>query len=120
MKFSLKLRHQDKEVLDELIQFFGCGQVYIQRDKRQNHSLCYRYEVQNKKELLERIIPFFVQNPPRLPSRMRDFELFTQIMAESKRFKPDFGRVEELKSKMHWGLAVYGKSVRAVGTRSSE
>ena len=59
LKFSLKLRHQDKEILDELQQFFQCGKVYIQRDKRKNHSLCYRFEVQNKKEIIEKIITFF-------------------------------------------------------------
>ena len=53
LKFSLKLRHQDKEILDELQRFFECGKVYIQRDKRENHSLCYRFEVQNKKEISE-------------------------------------------------------------------
>jgi hypothetical protein len=58
LKFSLKLRHQDKEMLEELQKFFDCGNVYIQRDKRENHSLCYRFEVQNKKEIIEKIIPF--------------------------------------------------------------
>src|SRR3989338_7363992 len=65
LKFSLKLRHQDKEVLDKLQKFFGCGKVYIQRDKRENHSLCYRFEVQNKKEIIEKIIPFFEKNSPK-------------------------------------------------------
>ena len=49
LRFSLKLRHQDKAILYELQKFFECGNVYIQRDKRENHSLCYRFEVQNKK-----------------------------------------------------------------------
>ena len=84
IKFSLKLRHQDKEVLDELQSFFGCGKVYIQRDARVNHSLCYRFEVQNKKEIIEKVIPFFEQNCPKLPSRKRDFELFRQIAELSK------------------------------------
>ena len=79
LKFSLKLRHQDKCVLDELQQYFGCGNVYIQRDKRANHALCYRFEVQNKKEIMETIIPFFEKNSPKLPSRKRDFNLFKQI-----------------------------------------
>ena len=116
LKFSLKLRHQDKEVLDELQKFFGCGRVYIQNDKRANHSLCYRFEVQNKKEIVEKIIPFFEQNFPRLPSRKRDFELFKQIAELSQNNSVDLKKVEELKSQMHWGLAVYRKSVRAVGT----
>ena len=120
LKFSLKLRHQDKEVLDELQKFFGCGRVYIQNDKRANHSLCYRFEVQNKKEIVEKIIPFFEQNFPRLPSRKRDFELFKQIAELSQNNSVDLKKVEELKSQMHWGLAVYRKSVRAVGTPVAE
>ncbi len=119
LKFSLKLRHQDKAILDALQQFFGCGKVYIQRDKRDNHSLCYRYEVQNKKDLAERIIPFFKLNQPKLPSRKIDFELFNQI-AEITNMQPiDLEKIRQLKVQMHWGLAVYGKSVRAVGTRSN-
>src|SRR3989344_3170169 len=84
LKFSLKLRHQDKEILDELQRFFECGKVYIQRDKRENHSLCYRFEVQNKKEIFEKIIPFFTENLPKIPSRKVDFELFKEIAELSK------------------------------------
>ena len=119
LKFSLKLRHQDKEVLDELQNFFGCDKVYIQRDKRANHSLCYRFEVQNKKEIIEKIIPFFEKHEPILPSRKRDFEFFKQIAEITQKENMDLERIEELKSKMHWGLAVYRKTVRAVGTPSS-
>ena len=116
LRFSLKLRHQDKEMLDELQRFFGCGKVYIQNDRRANHSLCYRFEVQNKKEIIEKIIPFFEQNPPKIQSRKRDFELFKQIAGLSKNDSVDLKKIEELRSQMHWGLAVYRKSVRAVGT----
>ena len=119
LKFSLKLRHQDKEMLEELQKFFDCGKVYIQRDKRANHSLCYRFEVQNKKEICEKVIPFFEQNNPKLPSRKRDFELFKRIAELSQDDFVDLEKVEELRSQMHWGLAVYRKSVRAVGTQSN-
>ena len=119
LKFSLKLRHQDKKVLDELQRFFGCGKVYIQNDKRANHSLCYRFEVQNKKEICEKVIPFFEQNCPRLPSRKRDFELFKKIAELSQDGFVDLEKIEQLKEQMHWGLAVYRKTVRAVGTRSN-
>lgn len=119
LKFSLKLRHQDKEMLDELQRFFGCGNVYIQRDKRENHSLCYRFEVQNKKEIVEKIIPFFEAHPPKLPSRKRDFELFKQIVEKTYNPVLNVDEIKQLKSHMHWGLAVYGKTVRAVGTQSN-
>jgi len=119
LKFSLKLRHQDKEILDELQKFFGCGKVYIQRDKRENHSLCYRFEVQNKKEISEKIIPFFTENLLKLPSRKRDFEIFKEISTLAQQEKIDFDKIKSLKEQMHWGLAVYGKTVRAVGTLSN-
>lgn len=118
LRFSVKLRHQDKRVLYALKSFFGCGNVYIQRDKRKNHSLCYRFEVQNRKEIIEKIIPFFEKNTPKIRSRKRDFELFKQI-TKMVCDGSSLERIEQLKNKMHWGLAVYRKTVRAVGMRSN-
>ena len=116
LTFSLKLRHQDKEILEELKQFFGCGNIYIQRDKRENHSLCYRFEVHNKKEIIKNIIPFFEKNSPKIQSRKTDFELFKQIVKLSESANLDLEKINLLKQQMHWGLAVYGKTVRTVGT----
>ena len=117
LTFSLKLRHHDKEILHELQKFFGCGNVYIQRDKREHHSLCYRFEVHNKKEIIEKIIPFFEKNTPRIPSRKTDFELFKQIAVLSQEENIDLEKIQLLKQKMHWGLAVYGKTVCTVGNQ---
>jgi len=79
-KFCLKLRAEDRPVLDELCEFFECGKVYIQRDRRPNHCLCFRFEVNNRTDLREKIIPFFLQHPPRFPSKKRDFDLFRQVV----------------------------------------
>ena len=117
LKFSLKLRYQDKAILDELQLFFGCGKVYIQRDARKNHSLCYRFEVQNKKDIKEKIVPFFEKNSSKIPSRKRDFELFREIVRSLEREPHDLEKISSLKKQMHWGLAAYRKTVRAVGTR---
>ena len=106
LTFSLKLRHQDKEILEELKQFFGCGNIYIQRDKRENHSLCYRFEVHNKKEIIKNIIPFFEKNSPKIQSRKTDFELFKQIVKLSESANLDLEKINLLKQQMHWGLAV--------------
>jgi|SRR3989344_4270536 len=116
LTFSLKLRHQDKEILYRLQKFFDCGNIYIQRDKRKNHSLCYRFEVHNKKDIIEKIIPFFEENSPKIQSRKRDFELFKQIAKFSQSTFIDLEKIKILKDQMHWGLAVYGKTVRTVGT----
>lgn len=109
LKFSLKLRHQDKEILDELQLFFGCGKVYIQRDKRPKHSLCYRFEVQNKKEIIEKIVPFFIENQPKIQSRKKDFELFKRIVELSQEKEINFEEIQILKNQMHWGSLHTGK-----------
>lgn len=111
VKFSLKLRHQDKEILEELKSFFDCGNIYIQRDKRKNHSLCYRFEVNSKKDIINKIIPFFEKNSPKIQSRKRDFELFKQILELSQKDNLDLKKIQLLKKQMHWGLAQYGKTV---------
>jgi len=106
-KFCLKLRANDRLILDELLGYFGVGKVYIQRDRRVNHSLCYRYEVNNRKDLLEVIVPFFQAHPLRFPSKKRDFDLFRQIVALIERGEhlTDQGleTAKQLASQMHRG-----------------
>ena len=109
LKFSLKLRHQDKEILQELKQFFGCGNIYLQKDKRPNHTDCFRFEVNNKKDIIEKIIPFFEKNSPKIQSRKRDFELFKRISILSKKDDFDIGTIQVLKEQMHWGSQYMGK-----------
>lgn len=78
-RFCVKLRAEDKEILDKLRDFFECGQVYKQVDKRASHNLCYRYEVQNRGELMKTIIPFFQRHQLQTQSRKRDFDIFSEI-----------------------------------------
>ena len=58
-KFYVKLIEKDKEILFRLKEYFGCGSVYLQKDKRPKHQDCYRYEVYNRNDLQKIIIPFF-------------------------------------------------------------
>jgi hypothetical protein len=62
-RFYLKLIEKDKEVLEKLKSYFGCGNVYFQKDTRKNHQHCYRFEVTNREHLRKIIIPFFEENP---------------------------------------------------------
>jgi hypothetical protein len=117
LKFSVKLRHQDKHILEKLQEFFDCGKIYIQRDKRPNHSTCFRFEVNNKKDIIEKIIPFFEKNQPKIQSRQKDFALFREIANLSTEDNLDLEKINLLKQQMHWGLAVYGKTVRTVGNQ---
>lgn len=104
-RFYLKLRADDKTILDALQQFFDCGTVYIQRDRRPGHSLCYRFEVGNRADLQEKIIPFFKKFPPKSPSKQRDFGAFCEAMniviAGNHFSKEGIARLSAIKQVMH-------------------
>jgi hypothetical protein len=104
-RFYIKLIERDKPVLDALKVYFGCGNVYFQKDIRQNHQNCYRFEVFNRKDFETIIIPFFRENPPLFPSKRTDFDIFCELMESIKNGEhlSDIGsqRIFELKQKMH-------------------
>lgn len=84
-RFYLKLQNRDKPILEALKEFFGCGQVYIQRDRRLNHQLCWRFEVANRKDLREKIIPFFLQHRLQFPTKRNDFRIFQRVLESIER-----------------------------------
>ena len=104
-RFYLKLVERDKSILYELKRFFRCGNVYFQRDKRKNHQNCYRYEVANRNNLENIIIPFFKKHRLKLTSKKNDFEIFCNIMKRIKNGEhlTDSGlkRLYKIKQKMH-------------------
>tara|TARA_Y100000310_G_scaffold28329_1_gene26959 strand:+ start:421 stop:849 length:429 start_codon:yes stop_codon:yes gene_type:complete len=79
-RFYVKLIEEDKGILYALKDFFGCGNVYFQKDKRPNHKDCYRFEVANRGDLNAKVIPFFQKNLLKFSSKERDFELFCLMM----------------------------------------
>ncbi len=83
-KFYIKLIEKDKDILDALQKFFGCGSVYFQKDTRPNHQNCYRYEVYNRNDLLKIIIPFFKKHKLKFNSKRKDFETFCILMGMIK------------------------------------
>ncbi|MEA2006957.1 MAG: LAGLIDADG family homing endonuclease [Patescibacteria group bacterium] len=104
-RFFLKLNERDKTILFDLKKFFGCGNVYFQKDSRPNHSDCYRYEVANRQDLKDIIIPFFEKNPLRLMTKAKDFKIFCRILKmvlEKKHLKETgLRRIYEIKQRMH-------------------
>ncbi len=84
-RFYLKLIEKDKKILEDLKGYFQCGNVYYQKDRRPRHQDCYRYEVANRKDLLEIIIPFFKKNRLQFPSKKKDFKIFCKIMGSIKK-----------------------------------
>ena len=104
-KFYIKLIERDKDILAALQKFFGCGSIYVQKDRRPNHQQCYRYEVFRWEELTTIIIPFFKQNNLLFASKRHDFKIFVQIMSKLNRgvHKNDNGlrQLFDLKQQMH-------------------
>ena len=104
-KFYIKLIERDKKILYSLKKFFDCGSVYFQKDKRPNHKDCYRYEVYNRSDLFEIIIPFFKKHKLKFESKRSDFETFCLLMEMIKkgthRTKSGLRRMFVLKRTMH-------------------
>jgi hypothetical protein len=104
-RFYLKLQAEDKELLDDLRNVLGCGKVYIQRDRRPNHSLCFRFEVGSKDDLQGKTIPFFRKYPLRSPSKQRDFNAFCEAMpivsAGTHFTEEGIERLMSIKQRMH-------------------
>lgn len=102
--FVIKLKAFDKQVLYQIKEYLGFGIVYIQRDRRKNHSTCYRYQA-SRLEDVKKIIKFFRENPLRSNSKRNDFELFSRIMEliENKEHYTEKGldKIINLKNKMH-------------------
>ncbi len=65
--------------LHELREFFGVGQVQLNRRYDNHKEHLYRYVVRRRQELLVVIIPFFRQHPMRT-SKQTDFEKFAQCV----------------------------------------
>jgi hypothetical protein len=65
--------------LHELCEFFGVGQVIVNRRYDNHKEYLYRYVVRKRGDLLERVIPFFRQNPLR-SSKREDFEKFARCV----------------------------------------
>ena len=102
--FYIKLRGDDLPVLEEVKQTFGCGAIYYQNEKRENHSSCYRFEINTLRDIKGKLIPFFEKHP--LHSKKRqEFELFKAIfkLVEDKLYKTTVGlrEVERLKVAMN-------------------
>ncbi len=104
-KFYIKLVEEDKNILYQLKKYFGCGHVYFQRDKRQNHKNCYRYEVTKREDLQKIIIPFFKANPVKFNTKQRDFKIFCKIMIAINNNEhltsSGLAKLYQLKQKMH-------------------
>lgn len=80
LNFHIKVKEEDRRLLEKVRDSLGCGGVYFQHETRKNHTQCYRYTVNSHRDILGNIIPFF-QKHRLQSSKIRDFERFCEIAA---------------------------------------
>ena len=78
-EFAVAQGASSRDVLEDLIRFFGCGKVY-RNSRHDNHRQdMFRYCVQRFGDLRHVIVPFFQENPLRT-SKRENFEKFARII----------------------------------------
>lgn len=104
--FYLKMREKEFRLLNEVKRFFKCGAVYHQKEKRKNHTPCYRYEINSQENIHRVLIPFFDKYPLQ-SSKRKDYLIFRKIaqMVREKRHKTQEGirEILRLKLQMNFG-----------------
>ncbi|OGY45526.1 MAG: hypothetical protein A2729_01930 [Candidatus Buchananbacteria bacterium RIFCSPHIGHO2_01_FULL_39_14] len=85
-EFVITQGEKSLKVIQNIKDYFNCGQIYINR-RKDNHkeNLC-RYCVRSIKDLDEKIIPFFKKNRLRT-AKFNDFKKFCLILKLMKRKK---------------------------------
>lgn len=105
LSFHIKLQEKDRAVLEKIKDTIGCGAVYFQKERRRNHSQCYRYTVGSHRDITQKLIPFFLCHPLQSYSKQKNFEFFCQIadIVQRKEHLTEVGisKIRSLKAKMN-------------------
>jgi hypothetical protein len=78
-EFAVTQGAQSLDVLHELRDFFGIGQVIVNRRHDNHREHLHRYVVRKRDELLRTIIPFFREHPLRT-SKRQNFDKFAECV----------------------------------------
>ena len=103
--FYIKMREDELPLLKHVKNSFGCGRIAFQKEYRERQRDNYRYQVSNRVELCEIIIPFFERYTLQGINRKRDFRLFVQIVelvnTGAHHDADGLERIRSLKARMH-------------------
>lgn len=115
--FYIKLREDDYSLLKEVQNYFKCGGVYFQREKRVNHSACYRFEISSQDDIHDVLIPFFDKHQLQ-SKKKKNYLIFRKIakMVRDGQHREEKGleQILRLKSQMNSGT----RSVRKIRSPS--
>lgn len=104
--FYLKMKESELPLLEGVKKSFGCGAIYLQKDRRPNHVNCFRFEINSQKDIYGVLIPFFDKHPLK-STKKKDYQIFRQIalMIRNKDHQKNSGlkKIFQLKSRMNLG-----------------
>ena len=89
-EFVITQGEKNRVTLENVKEFFKCGNIFINRRQDNHKEPLYRYCVRSIKNLTEIIVPFFSENILRT-AKHNDFRLFSEI-------------IEMINKKMHLDL----------------
>jgi hypothetical protein len=78
-EFAVAQGESSRDVLEDLVRFFGCGKVYANARYDNHREHMFRYVVRRFGDLREIIIPFFQEHPLRT-SKRDNFDKFARII----------------------------------------
>lgn len=78
-EFAVAQGASSRDVLEELVRFFGCGKVYANARYDNHREDMFRYCVRRFGDLRDVIVPFFKENPLRTAKRS-NFDKFARII----------------------------------------
>ena len=87
--FHVTQHSRQKELMDNIQKFFGCGKVIVKYGQKDT----LQYTVQSRKELIKTIIPFFKKN--KLIVKRKDFNIFAKVVESLDQHK--HGNIKDFK-----------------------
>jgi LAGLIDADG endonuclease len=78
-RFAVVQGERSRNALEELRNFFECGKIYRNRRHDNHREDLLVYNVWNRRDLMERIVPFFEANPLRT-AKQEEFLKFRTIL----------------------------------------
>jgi hypothetical protein len=79
LEFVVTQGQKSINVLEDIKSFFGCGSIFVNRRYDNHKEHIYRFCIRSLKDLDEKVIPFFKDNPLRT-SKRHDFALFCKVV----------------------------------------
>lgn len=77
--FTVVQGESSRDVLEAMVEYFGCGKVYVNRRHDNHREDLARYHVSRFRDLRDVIVPFFERNPLRTAKR-DNFAKFAEII----------------------------------------